>query len=318
MKRIAAILCCLLLALPAAAQTVAVYPLAAGAAPRDVAVEPGGAVWYAGAGGVGRLDPATRAVRTIALPEGAQPAALAFAHDGAPWLADAGRELILRIDPATAAIKAYVLPKFHSHAALNTLAVAADGAVWFTGMIGIYGRVTPATGRVEWYDAPRGRSPVALAAAPDGTVYFANAAAGYVARIDPRGVGGWTLAYVGPPLPPGGVGGLALDTEGSVWITHPDTGAISGYDGAWRTLKLPGAARPMAIQADKGGVWVFDAAANAMVRFDTARNSFTSHGLPPPAAAITRLAARAGEIWAADERNDRLIVVRFANAPRAP
>jgi virginiamycin B lyase len=311
MKRIAPIFCCLLLWLPAAAQDMQVYPLAPGTQPRAVAVGPGGAVWYAGAGAVGRLDPADRTLRRIALPSDAQPSAIAVAADGAPWVADAGRELILRIDPASAEIKAYALPKFHSHAELNTVAVAADGAVWFTGSSGIYGRVIPATGNTEWYDAPRGRGPVALAAARDGTIYFASTAASYVARIDPRGAGGWSLTFVGPPLPAGGVAALALGADGTVWIVQPDAGAISRFGGAWRSWKLPGPAQPTAIHAERGAVWLFDRAANAVVRFDVARETFTAYPLPPPAAAINHLLAHAGAIWAADSRNDRLIVVRM-------
>jgi virginiamycin B lyase len=310
MKRIALIFCCLLLWHPAAAQDVRAYALAPGAQPRDVAVEPGGAVWYAGASAIGRLDPAGGAVRRIALPSGAQPSAVAIAGDGAPWVADAGRELILRIDPVSAEIKAYALPKFHSHAELNTVAIAADGTVWFTGLSGIYGRIVPATGNAEWYDTPRGRGPVATAAARDGTIYFAAAPANYIARIDPRGVGGWSLAFVGSPLPAGGVAALALGADDSVWIAQPDAGAISRFGGGWRSWKLPGPARPTALHAERGTVWLFDQAANAMVRFDSTRESFTAYPLPPPAAAINHLVGHAGAVWAADSRNDRLIVVR--------
>lgn len=309
MKRIAPIFCCFLLWQPAAAQDVRVYPLGPGAQPRDVAVESGGAVWYAGAGAVGRLDPADGAIRRIALPPGAQPSAITVAADGAPWVADAGRELILRIDPATAEIKPYTLPKFHSHAELNTVAIAADGAIWFTGLSGIYGRIVPATGKAEWYDTPRGRGPVASAAARDAAIYFAAAPANYVARIDPRGLGGWLLSFVGPPLPAGGVVALALGADDAAWIAQPDAGAVSRFGGGWRSWKLPGPARPMAVHVERGAVWLFDQAANAMVRFDPARETFMAYPLPPPAAAINHLVGLTGAVWAADSRNDRLIAV---------
>ncbi len=45
MKRLAPILCCLLLALPGAAQTVHTYRLAAGSQPQAVAPAQDGAVW---------------------------------------------------------------------------------------------------------------------------------------------------------------------------------------------------------------------------------------------------------------------------------
>jgi virginiamycin B lyase len=266
-------------------------------------------VWYAGTGAVGRLAP-DGAMRRIALPGGAQPSAIAVAADGAPWVADAGRELILRIDPASARINAYELPKFHSHAELNAIAVATDGSVWFTGLSGIYGRVMPASGKAEWYDAPRGRGPLALAAARDGSVYFAAAPANYVAHIDPRGAGGWSLAFVGPPLPAGGVAALALGADGAVWLAQPDAGAISRFGGGWRSWRAPGPAQPTAIAVEGSVVWLFDHAANAMVRFDSARETFTTYALPPPAAAIGHLTARDGAVWAADSRNDRLIAVR--------
>lgn len=318
MKRAAPYLCCLLFALGAAAQTVDVYPLLPGSQPRDIAPAPDGAVWYAAAGHVGRLDPASRSVRHVALPGAAEPTAIALAPDGAPWIADSGRDLILRIDPKTDAVGNYALPKFRSHAELNALAFDAGGALWFTGRSGIYGRIAPATGKAEWYDAPGGRGPLGVTAARDGTMYFASAEGAYVARVDARGVGGWLLGFVGPPLPAGGVSGLALD-GGGVWIVQPGPGALSRHEGAgWHTVRLPAGAKPTAILAAQNAVWLFDETTSAILRFDFARGQFTAHALPAPVAEIARLAGRAGEIWAADSRNDRLIAVRFANAPAAP
>src|SRR3546814_7755975 len=56
--------------------------------------------------------------------------------------------------------------------------------LWFTGQNGIYGRVDPDTGKVDVWDAPRGRGPYGIATTPSGQVWYASLAGNHIARID--------------------------------------------------------------------------------------------------------------------------------------
>ena len=78
----------------------------------------------------------------------------------------------------------FPLPRTAPDANLNTAAFDGDGILWFTGQAGIYGRLDPADGTVEAFDAPRGRGPYGITATPAGDVYYASLAGSHIARID--------------------------------------------------------------------------------------------------------------------------------------
>ena len=81
--------------------------------------------------------------------------------DGAAWITDGGQNAIVRFDPATKAVKLFPLPKNFADANLNTATFDRKGILWFTGQNGVYGRVDPATGKVEAWKAPKGAAPTA-------------------------------------------------------------------------------------------------------------------------------------------------------------
>ena len=76
-------------------------------------------------------------------------------------------------------------PARRPDANLNTAAFDGDGVLWFTGQAGIYGRLDPATGAIEVFDAPRGRGPYGIAATPDGEVWYASLAGSYLGADRP-------------------------------------------------------------------------------------------------------------------------------------
>ncbi len=57
-------------------------------------------------------------------------------------------------------------------------------------------------------------------------------------------------------------------------------------------------------------VWLSDFGANALVRFDPTRATFTAFPLPSPHAAVRQLLGRAGEVWGAESGADKLVVLR--------
>ena len=291
------------------------YPVPAGSHPHDVAPAPDGSVWYTAqnAGALGCLDPATGATRHIPLGPGSSPHGVIVGPDGAPWVTDSGRNAIIRVDPSTEKITVHPLPKERGDANLNTAAFDGRGVLWFTGQSGVYGRLDPRSGRIDVYDAPRGRGPYGMAAAPDGTIYYASLAGNHVVRIDTT-TGAATV--IDPPTARQGARRVWADSKGRIWVSEWNTGKIGAYDpatGKWREWGLPGASpQAYAVYADeKDQIWVSDFGANALVRFDPERETFRSFPLASAGARVRQILGRKGEVWGAESGTDRLVVIRF-------
>ena len=310
-----ALLAVLLLSAPAAAQvTTQAFAVPPGGGPHDVAVGADGIVWYSAqrSGHLGRLDPATGKVELVALGQGAAPHGVIMGPDGAPWVTEGGTNAIVRVDPRSREVKRWPLPEARGYVNLNTAAFDGRGRIWFTGQNGVYGRLDPATGQMQVWDAPRGRGPYGIAATPDGHVYFASLAGSYIARID--GDSG-AATVLEPPTKGQGARRVWSDSKGRIWVSEWNSGNLSRYEpasGAWKTWKLPGE-RPRAYavyvdHADK--VWVSDWGANAMVRFDPETERFEAFPSERAGANVRQILGRPGEVWAPESGADRLVVYR--------
>jgi virginiamycin B lyase len=290
------------------------YPVPSGSHPHDVAPATDGGIWYTGqnVGTLGRLDPATRAVREIALGPGSAPHGVIVGPDGAPWITDGGLNAIVRVDPTTEQVDVFELPASHPGANLNTAAFDGDGLLWFTGQNGVYGRLDPDDGRIETFDAPRGRGPYGITATPSGDVWYASLAGGHIAHVD-RASGEATV--VEPPTAGQGARRIWSDSTGRLWVAEWNAGQVAVHDpsdGSWQEWPLPGAgAQAYAVYVDEDdGVWLTDFTANAIVRFDPPTETFESIALPDASAAVRQLLGRPGEIWGAESALDRLVVIR--------
>lgn len=294
--------------------TIEEFPVPAGSAPHDVAPAPDGGVWYTaqGSGRLGKLDPATGEVREIPLGDSSAPHGVIVGPDGAPWITDGGLNAIVRVDPQSEEVRVFALPNDRPNANLNTAAFDGQGRLWFTGQNGVYGRLDPASGAIEVFDAPRGRGPYGITATPDGTIYYASLAGNHIARID-----GETGAStpIDPPTPQQGARRIWSDSNGVLWVSEWIAGQLGRYDPAsdsWQEWRLPGNA-PQAYAVyvdDQNVIWLSDFAANALVRFDPRTEQFTSFALPSQNGAVRQILGQPGEIWAAESRVDRLIVLR--------
>jgi len=290
------------------------YPVTPASHPHDVAPATDGGVWYTGQhnGTLGHLDPATGDIREIDLGPGSAPHGVIVGPDGAPWITDGGLNAIVRVDPETDEVEVYPLPASHPDANLNTAAFDGDGVLWFTGQSGMYGRLDPAEGQVEAFDAPDGRGPYGITATPSGDIWYASLAGSHIARID-RESGEATI--VEPPTPGQGARRIWSDSMGRLWIAEWEAGQVSVHDpadGSWEEWPLPGAgAQAYAVYVDdQDGVWLTDFTANAIVRFDPATETFESFPLPDADAAVRQLLGRPGEVWGAESGLDRLVVIR--------
>ncbi len=290
------------------------YPVPPGSHPHDVAPAPDGTVWYTAQhrGALGRLDPESGDTTHIPLGRGSSPHGVIVGPDGAPWVTDSGLNAIARVDPASETVRVFPLPGGSGYANLNTAAFDHNGILWFTGQSGIYGRLDPRTGKVEVFDAPKGRGPYGIATAPDGRVYFASLAGSYVGRIDPST---GEASVLSPPTRGQGARRVWPDSKGRIWVSEWNAGRLGMYDPSsdrWREWTLPGKApAPYAVYVDnRDKVWLTDFGDNAFVRFDPVKESFEVFRLPSPGAKVRQLLGREGEVWGAESGTDKLVVVR--------
>jgi virginiamycin B lyase len=319
-KRFSLALLCLplvLLAGAAGAVEVKYFEVQAGDHPHDVAPAPDGSVWYTGqgAGVLGRLDPKSGQVERIRLGEGSAPHGVIVGPDGAAWVTDSGLNAILRVDPTTKEVKTWPLPKERANANLNTAAFDGKGHIWFTGQSGIYGRLDPATGKMDVWDAPRGRGPYGITATPDGAIYYVSLAGSFLGKLD---LETGETAVIEPETKGVGTRRIWSDSKGRLWVSEWNAGNLSVYDPTakdWKVYKLPGdEPHAYAVYVDgKDKVWVSDFAANAVLRFDPETESFESFPSDKTGAAVRQMAGRPGEAWGAESGTDRLVVIGDSN-----
>ena len=290
------------------------YLLPRGSVPYGVALTPDDAVWYTAqrAGELGRLDPATGAIKGIALGQGATPRGIVLGPDGALWLVDSGNNALVRVDTATEEIRRITLPAGGAGANLQMLAFDAAGRLWFTGEGGIYGRLDQNVGVLQVFKAPRGTGLAGITAAPDGTISFASFDGNYVEQIVPTTGVATTLTL---PTAMAGPRGVAADSRGRLWVGAWQDGYLAAYEPTttrWRTWPLPGRkTQPRAVYVDaRDQIWLTDDSTNAILRFDPITERFQTLVLPTDAGAIAQLASRPGEIWGAESGSDRLVVLR--------
>ena len=294
--------------------TVQYYAVPSGAHPHDVAPATDGGVWYTAQHqeALGRLDPATGAVEHIHLGDGARPHGVIVGPDGAPWVTDSGLNAIVRVDPGTHDVTTFPLPQGSGYANLNTAAFDGRGVLWFTGQSGVYGRLDPATGVVEVFDAPHGRGPYGIATTPDGSIFYASLAGSHIARVD---LDSGAATVIAPPTPNQGARRVWADSRGRIWVSEWNAGQVSVFDpadGSWRSWRLPGdRPRAYAVYVDETDtVWLSDFGANAILSFDPEGERFTAYPSDRAGARVRQILGRPGEVWAPESGTDRLVVIR--------
>ncbi|MGH2358728.1 MAG: virginiamycin B lyase family protein, partial [Candidatus Limnocylindria bacterium] len=281
--------------------SVETFAVPAGSHPHDVAPAGDGGIWYTaqGSGQLGWLDPDTGRVQEVALGAGSAPHGVIVGPDGAAWVTDGGLNAIVRVDPELLAVEVFPLPASASNANLNTAAFDGDGILWFTGQAGYYGRLDPATGRMEVYSAPAGQGPYGITATPDGEIYYSSLAGSYLGAVD-RATGG--VRVIEPPTAGAGLRRAWSDSRGRIWVSEWFAGQVGVYDpetDAWREWRLPGEApQAYAVFVDEtDAVWLTDFGANAIVHFDPVTESFTSLVAESQPAEVRQLLGRPGEVW---------------------
>ncbi|MBS0247976.1 MAG: lyase [Proteobacteria bacterium] len=303
-----------LVAQPAPAAEMSYFDVTKGAHPHDVAPAPDGLVWYTAQlqGALGILDPKTGKVTQVPLGADSAPHGVIVGPDRAAWITDGGLNAIVRYDAATKAVKTFPLPKAFPNANLNTATFDRKGILWFTGQNGVYGRVDPASGKVDAWKAPKGVGPYGITTTPNGEVWYASLAGDHIAKIDT--VSGDALV-VAPPRPGVGPRRIWSDSRNVLWVSFWNTGEVGRYDSlnkVWRVWKLPDADNGAyaVFVDDKDKVWLSDWNSNAILRFDPVTEKFERFASNRRRADVRQMLGRPGELWAAESGTDRLVVIR--------
>jgi virginiamycin B lyase len=164
------------------------YDLEKGAGPHNLIVDDKGIIWYAGnrAAHIGRLDPATKEIRKIAMPDpGARdPHTLAFDPKGDIWFTVQGGGYVGKLTVATGDVQ---LVKIGPETRPYGIIVDPTGRPWFNEFrTNKIGTIDPATMKLREYELPnagaRGRR---IARTSDGAIWYVDYARGYLGRLDP-------------------------------------------------------------------------------------------------------------------------------------
>ena len=297
----------------AAAAEVRYFEVPRGSHPHDVAPAPDGTVWYTAqaTGELGRLDPKTGKTEHIALGKGSAPHGVIVGPDGAAWVTDGGQNAIVRVDPASRAVRAFPLPKGTPYANLNTAVFDRSGILWYTGQSGYYGRVDPKSGDVKVWESPRGRGTYGITVTPSGDVYYASLAGNHIARID---TATGKATPIDPPTPGQGARRVWSDSKDRIWVSEWSSGNLSRYDPKDRSWKSWRPAGPYphtyAVYVDdKDAVWISEWVSNSVQRFDPATEKFEVYPSDIKEAGVRQILGRAGETWAAESGNDRIVEI---------
>lgn len=295
--------------------SVRLFDLPEGSRPHDAAPGPPGQIWYTAQrqGALGVIDVESGEVRHIPLGPESAPHGVIQGPDGAAWITDGGQNAIVRVDPKTDEVTVWKLPAGTGYTNLNTGAFDRHGAHWFTGQNGIYGKIDPASGKMEVWQDPDGRGPYGIAATPDGTIWYVSLAGSHLARPDLE-TGEATI--VEPPDDGAGLRRVWSDSKGDLWISGWNSGKLYRYrpaSGEWSAWPLPGeGAQAYAVYVDaEDKVWVSDFTANAVLRFDPETERFTAIPGSGDKAAVRQILGREGEVYLPESGTDRLMLVTW-------
>lgn len=216
----------------------------------------GGFLWVASEDGtVSRIDPGTRAVRTVDVGQ----SAAGIVYEGRSlWVTKADERAVDQIDPDTLTV-------------VQTIAVgngpagiaAGAGGIWVANTIdGTVSRIDLARGAVT-QTVPVGGRPAAIAVGA-GAVWVANHEGATVVGLDPRS--GTIVAAIKV-----GNGPTAIAVgESGIWVASRQDGTVSRLDPATSSVSatIPVGASPASVAVSADAIWVTNSGEGTIARID--------------------------------------------------
>ena len=254
---------------------------------RDPVQAADGSIWWAGQWGnlIGRIDPATGAMKEYPLPANAMPHTVTPDAKGNIWYTGNKNATIGYLDPKTGKITVFKMPDPKAKDP-HTLVFDKSGIAWFTmQQSNMVGRLDPATGDVKVVAVPTPNSkPYGIKIDAEGNPWFSCNGAPCLYKIDAATM---ALTEVKLPLPKTTVRRLDFAADGIIWYVNSGEGRLGRYNPKTGDIKewpSPSGPRshPYAIVVVDGIVWYNESAMrpDTLVRFDPKTETFQSWPIP--------------------------------------
>jgi virginiamycin B lyase len=254
---------------------------------RDPVEAADGSIWWVGQWGnvLGRIDPATGAMKEYPLPAEAKPHSVTLDRDGNPWYTGNGNGTVGKLDVATGEIAVFPMPD-PSARDPHTAEFDDDGILWFTlQQSNMVGRLDPTTGDVKLVTMKTpGARPYGIKIDAEGVPWVACNGSNCLVKVDPATL---ELTEVELPLPGTTVRRLDIADDGMIWYVNSGEGRLGRYDPKtggieeWPSPSGPDS-HPYALAVVDGIVWYNESGKrpDALVRFDPRTETFQSWPIP--------------------------------------
>lgn len=256
-----------------------------GSRPHDPLAAADGSIWWTGqfADLLGRLDPATGAMREYPVPESAQPHGLVEDRTGRIWFTAVSGGFVGRLDPRTGEVARYPVPA--GERGPHTPIFDANGMLFFTLQSGSVGRLDPASGQMVVRKTPSANSyPYGIQVDSKGVPWYVDFRGNRIGSVDPV-----TMAITEHTLPDPDARPrrIALTPDDVVWYTDYARGFLGRFDpatGEQREWPSPGGpeSQPYGIASVGDILWYSESGVrkNTLVRFDPSTEQFQSWIIP--------------------------------------
>jgi virginiamycin B lyase len=152
----------------------------------EITVGPDGNLWVTQQvqGKIVRIAPDGRQ-QAFTMPDNTMPHGIRFDRHGHLWITMEATDEIAELDQLGRILRRFPIRRVV--AGPHGLAIAPDGAVWWTGKEGdVIGRLDPATGRMRVFQLPQGSQPIYIASGC-GAMYFTELNGSRIGRITNAG-----------------------------------------------------------------------------------------------------------------------------------
>jgi virginiamycin B lyase len=296
-----------------------------GSRPHDPLAAADGSIWWTGqwTSRLGRVDPATGAIKEFPLPGDSGPHGLAEDADGNIWFTGINDNYIGMLDPTTGEVTQYpvleaaVVPA--GARGPHTPIFDQDGTLWFTLQSGMVGRLVPRTGEMKIVATPTDNTyPYGIKVNSQGVPWYVDFRGNRVASIDPETM---EITEYTLPNPDARPRRLDLTPDDVVWYTDYARGYLGRFDPAtggvreWPSPSGPDS-RPYGIATVGTVVWYSESGVrdDTLVRFDTETEEFQTWLIPSGGGVVRNMMATAdGNLVLACSGVNRVALVEVGN-----
>lgn len=223
-----------------------------------------------------------------------QPQSVAIGRDGRAYVAAASSSQIFAFNRTSSSRESWQL---QAGTFPRTLAMDANGRVYFASIGGAIGRLDPQSGEVQRYTIQGVSAPYWVEVAPSGRVWFSDPIGRRLGAFEPDSGDTTFFDLAARPY------AISIDSEGRIWsaLTDEDSvGVLNPRTGLFQRIKVAHGSRPSAIAAAPDGmIWSVLPGSSMLLRIDGhSFDRLVEYRSPPRLGALDGLAISAdGTVW---------------------